>query len=81
MKYCQELSKFHQDNHIQELSLSNVGTDEDFLERIKEAMLPEGSKDAAYIARLTSPIIMTHTGLNAVGVITLTEREEPEENR
>ncbi|MDD5958920.1 MAG: DegV family protein, partial [Ligilactobacillus ruminis] len=44
-------------------------------------MLPEGSKDAAYIARLTSPIIMTHTGLNAVGVITLTEKEEPEENR
>jgi DegV family protein with EDD domain len=81
LKYCQELSKFHQDNHIQELSLSNVGTDEDFLERIKEAMLPEGSKDAAYIARLTSPIIMTHTGLNAVGVITLTEKEEPEENR
>lgn len=81
LKYCQELSKFHQDNHIQELSLSNVGTDEDFLERIKEAMLPEGSKDAAYIARLTSPIIMTHTGLNAVGVITLTERDEPEENR
>ena len=29
LKYCQELSKFHQDNHIQELSLSNVGTDED----------------------------------------------------
>ena len=55
--------------------------DEDFLERIKETMLPEGSKDAAYIARLTSPIIMTHTGLNAVGVITLTEKEEPEENR
>lgn len=81
LKYCQELSKFHQDNHIQELSLSNVGTDEDFLERIKEAMLPEGSKDAPYIARLTSPIIMTHTGLNAVGVITLTEKEEPEENR
>ena len=81
LKYCQALSKFHQDNHIQELSLSNVGTDEDFLERIKEAMLPEGSKDAAYIARLTSPIIMTHTGLNAVGVITLTEKEEPEENR
>lgn len=81
LKYCQALSKFHQDNHIQELSLSNVGTDEDFLKRIKEAMLPEGSKDAAYIARLTSPIIMTHTGLNAVGVITLTEKEEPEENR
>lgn len=81
LKYCNDLRRFHEDNRIEELSLSNVGTDEEFLERIREVMLPENSKDAKYIARLTSPIIMTHTGLNAVGVITLTEKEEPEENR
>ena len=81
IKYCKDLRRFHEDNRIEELSLSNVGTDEEFLERIREVMLPENSKDAKYIARLTSPIIMTHTGLNAVGVITLTEKEEPEENR
>ncbi|WP_334117688.1 DegV family protein, partial [Ligilactobacillus sp.] len=81
LKYCKDLRRFHEDNRIVELSLSNVGTDEEFLDRIREVMLPENSKDAKYIARLTSPIIMTHTGLNAVGVITLTEKEEPEENR
>ena len=31
-------------------------------------------QEIPYIARLTSPIIMTHTGLNAVGVITLNEK-------
>ena len=81
LKYCKDLHRFHEDNRIVELSLSNVGTDEEFLERIREVMLPENSKDAKYIARLTSPIIMTHTGLNAVGVITLTEKKEPGENR
>lgn len=80
-KYCEELKKLHEDNPIQELSLSNVACDEDYLERVKDAVLPENSKDAKYIARLTSPIIMTHTGLNAIGVITLAEKKEPEEFR
>ncbi|SEM30442.1 EDD domain protein, DegV family [Ligilactobacillus sp. WC1T17] len=81
VKYCQSLEKYHTDNPIEELSLSNVGTDPEFIERIKDRMLPEGSKDARYISELTSPIIMTHTGLNAIGVITLTKKPEPEENR
>ena len=78
-KYCAELKERHQDNSIQELSLSNVDCSDEYLGRVKDAVLPENSKDAAYIARLTSPIIMTHTGLNAIGVITLAEKPEPDE--
>ena len=78
-KYCAELKERHQDNPIQELSLSNVDCSDEYLEKVKDAVLPENSKDAAYIARLTSPIIMTHTGLNAIGVITLAEKSEPDE--
>ena len=78
-KYCAELKERHQDNPIQELSLSNVDCSDEYLEKAKDAVLPENSKDAAYIARLTSPIIMTHTGLNAIGVITLAEKPEPDE--
>ncbi|HIX01848.1 MAG TPA: DegV family protein [Candidatus Ligilactobacillus excrementigallinarum] len=78
-KYCEELKKRHADNPIEELSLSNVDCDEEYLTKVKDAVLPDNSKDAAYIARLTSPIIMTHTGLNAIGVITLAVKHEPEE--
>lgn len=78
-KYCEELKKLHADNPIEELSLSNVDCDEEYLTKVKDAVLPDNSKDAAYIARLTSPIIMTHTGLNAIGVITLAAKHEPEE--
>lgn len=78
-KYCAELKERHQDNSIQELSLSNVDCSDEYLGKVKDAVLPENSKDAAYIARLTSPIIMTHTGLNAIGVITLAEKPEPDE--
>lgn len=78
-KYCAELKERHQDNPIQELSLSNVDCSDEYLGKVKDAVLPENSKDAAYIARLTSPIIMTHTGLNAIGVITLAEKPEPDE--
>ena len=78
-KYCAELKERHQDNSIQELSLSNVDCSDEYLEKVKDAVLPENSADAAYIARLTSPIIMTHTGLNAIGVITLAEKPEPDE--
>ena len=78
-KYCAELKERHQDNPIQELSLSNVDCSDEYLGKVKDAVLPENSADAAYIARLTSPIIMTHTGLNAIGVITLAEKPEPDE--
>ena len=78
-KYCAELKERHQDNSIQELSLSNVDCSDEYLGKVKDAVLPKNSKDAAYIARLTSPIIMTHTGLNAIGVITLAEKPEPDE--
>lgn len=78
-KYCAELKERHQDNSIQELSLSNVDCSDEYLGKVKDAVLPENSKDAACIARLTSPIIMTHTGLNAIGVITLAEKPEPDE--
>lgn len=78
IKHCKQLAKDHENNPVQQLSLSNVGTDPAFLERIKDIILPENS-NASYIARLTSPIIMTHTGLNAVGVITLAEKPLPED--
>lgn len=80
IKHCKELAERHQNNPIEALSLSNVGTDPEFLEKIKDTLLQADSQ-ATYIARLTSPIIMTHTGLNAVGVITLAEKPEPEEYR
>lgn len=78
-KYCAELKERHENNPVQELSLSNVDCSDEYLEKVKEAVLPENSKNAPYIARLTSPIIMTHTGLNAIGVITLAEKPEPDE--
>lgn len=37
IKYCKDLRRFHEDNRIEELSLSNVGTDEEFLERIRKS--------------------------------------------
>lgn len=74
VKYCEQLAQNYQNNEILELSLSNVATPTDFLARIKQALIGERT-DVAYLARLTSPIIMTHTGLNAIGVITL--RKDP----
>lgn len=75
VKFCEGIAARHQDNSIQSLSLSNVGTDPEFLQRLKQIILPENSQ-VSYLARLTSPIIMTHTGLNAVGVITLSQKPE-----
>ena len=71
IKYCEQLATNYQTNPIYELSLSNVGTDQDFLDRVKHTLIKD--KDVFYLARLTSPIIMAHTGLNAIGVITLQE--------
>lgn len=75
VKFCEGIAARHQDNPIQSLSLSNVGTDPEFLQRLKQIILP-GNNQVNYLARLTSPIIMTHTGLNAVGVITLSQKAE-----
>lgn len=73
VKYCSELAQGYEDNPLCELSLSNVGTDKEFLDRIKQTLLPQ-NQDVPYLAELTSPIIMTHTGLNAIGVVTLQEK-------
>ncbi|GAJ26299.1 hypothetical protein JCM15457_1222 [Liquorilactobacillus sucicola DSM 21376 = JCM 15457] len=78
LKFCQQVAAAHQNNKILDLSLSHVGVDNEFLDRLKDIILPTESK-ANYLARLTSPIIMTHTGLNAVGIITLSEKPEPQE--
>lgn len=78
LKFCQQVADAHQDNKILDLSLSHVGVDQEFLERLKNIILPSDSQ-ANYLKRLTSPIIMTHTGLNAVGIITLSEKPEPQE--
>ena len=77
IKHCKTLAEEYLQNHnpIQALSLSNVGTDDSLLQKIKDTLLENNSiQEIPYIARLTSPIIMTHTGLNAVGVITLNEK-------
>ncbi|WP_010579810.1 DegV family protein [Liquorilactobacillus vini] len=78
LKFCEQIATRHQaqDNPIQDLSLSNVGTDPEFLSRLKQIILPTNSEQVHYLARLTSPIIMTHTGLNAVGVITLSKKPD-----
>jgi DegV family protein with EDD domain len=73
VKYCSELAQGYEDNPLCELSLSNVGTDKEFLDRIKQTLLPQ-NQDVPYLAELTSPIIMTHTGLNAIGVVTLQKK-------
>ncbi|MEE5988935.1 DegV family protein [Ligilactobacillus equi] len=80
LKHAKEVAELHQDNPLDALSLSNVGTDPEFLQKIKDTIYPDVA-DENYLAELTSPIIMTHTGLNAVGVITLASKPEPENNR
>lgn len=80
LKHTKEIAEMHQDNQIQALSLSNVATDPEFLQRIKDNVLVNNvNKDIPYLAELTSPIIMTHTGMNAVGLITLAEKPEKHE--
>ncbi|MDY4003318.1 MAG: DegV family protein [Ligilactobacillus saerimneri] len=80
LKHTKEIAKMHQDNQIQALSLSNVATDPEFLQRIKDNVLVNNvNKDIPYLAELTSPIIMTHTGMSAVGLITLAEKPEKHE--
>ncbi|GKS81005.1 hypothetical protein LPAF129_06900 [Ligilactobacillus pabuli] len=78
LKFVTKKKQAHDDNHnrIQALSLSNVAADESMLTKVKELLI--GDQDnVPYIAELTSPIIMTHTGLKAIGVITLSEKPLP----
>lgn len=77
-KFVTKKKQAHDDNHnrIKALSLSNVAADESMLTKVKELLI--GDQDnVPYIAELTSPIIMTHTGLKAIGVITLSEKPLP----
>ncbi|KRL05744.1 DegV family protein [Liquorilactobacillus oeni] len=79
VKFYEKLAAYHSEkNPILDLALSHVDADKDFLDRIRQTLL-NGNKNAAFLENLTSPIIMTHTGLNAVGIITLSENEEPAE--
>lgn len=74
-KFCQELAQNNATNPLVESALSNVGCDEDYLAKIKGLLQIPTDSSYPYLQRLTSPIIMTHTGLNAIGVINL--RENP----
>lgn len=78
LKFVERIAKVHQDesNKIQALSLSNVAADESTLDKVKNILIGEHT-EIPYIAELTSPIIMTHTGLKAIGVITLSEKTRP----
>lgn len=80
LKHAKEIAEHHLSNPIKSMSLSNVGTDSEFLKKLADTILPEGS-NIHPLEALTSPIIMTHTGLNAVGVITLAEKAEPASNK
>lgn len=80
LKHAKKIAAAHKDNQIEALSLSNVGTDGEFVKRIKELTLENNNdKNIPYLAMLTSPIIMTHTGLNAIGLITLAAKPEDKE--
>lgn len=78
IKHCKELAAEHVDNPIEAISLSNVGTDEALLQKVRSTILDDKIEGIPYVARLTSPVIMAHTGMNAIGVITLAEK--PVEN-
>lgn len=75
VKFCEDLAKRHVDNPIVDLALSHVDPEPEFIERLKKTILGEDSHVPS-LTKLTSPIIMTHTGLNAIGVITLSEKED-----
>ncbi len=75
LRFCKKIAQTHkeQNNKIQALSLSNVAADKSMLDSIKNILIGEHPQ-ASFIAELTSPIIMTHTGLKAIGVIALSEK-------
>lgn len=78
LKFVTKMKQAHDetDNPIQALSLSNVAAEQSMLAKVKDVLIG-GQPDVPYIAELTSPIIMTHTGLKAIGVITLSEKPFP----
>ena len=78
LKFVTKKKQAHDDDHnrIQALSLSNVAADESMLTKVKNLLIGD-QENVPYIAELTSPIIMTHTGLKAIGVITLSEKPLP----
>lgn len=78
LKFVTKKKQAHDDDHnrIQALSLSNVAADESMLTKVKGLLIGD-QENVPYIAELTSPIIMTHTGLKAIGVITLSEKPLP----
>ncbi|MCT4395760.1 DegV family protein [Periweissella beninensis] len=77
LKYAREIHAAHTTNKIQKLSLSNVDTDAAFLDSLETEILDEQLPEPI-LRRLTSPIIMAHTGVNAVGVITLSTKKVDE---
>ncbi|WP_333590023.1 DegV family protein [Ligilactobacillus acidipiscis] len=72
-KYCQKLKEQLKDKKLQALALPHVAADNSIMEKIKDIFLHD-NPTADFIQELTSPIIMTHTGLKAIGLITLTEK-------
>lgn len=70
-KFCEKLSQQLKDKQIQALALPNVAADSAALAKVKNILIGD-NPTAEFIEELTSPIIMTHTGLKAIGIITLT---------
>lgn len=78
IKFVDKMAKAHekQNNKIQALSLSNVAPEQSMLDKVKELLVGQ-DPNIPYVAELTSPVIMTHTGLKAIGIITLSEKPVP----
>lgn len=75
IKHAKSLAEEYKDNNVVDMGLSHVDTDPELIQQVQDTILANNdNKDIDALKRLTSPIIMTHTGLNAIGVITLNEK-------
>lgn len=75
IRFVEKIADLHksENNPIQALALPNVAADQSMLDKVKQILIGD-RPDTPFIADLTSPIIMTHTGLKAIGVITLASK-------
>ncbi|GBG95865.1 DegV family protein [Ligilactobacillus salitolerans] len=75
IRFVEKIADLHksENNPIQALALPNVAADQSMLDKVKQILIGD-RPDTPFIADLTSPIIITHTGLKAIGVITLASK-------
>lgn len=75
VKFVEKKARYHaeQNNKILSMSLPNVAADRSMLDKVKDILIGD-QPETPFVEELTSPVIMTHTGLKAIGVITLSEK-------